>query len=69
MENKIKDLLLKHSEELFGVVIEEKTIQFQQTRKEFEGDVTLVVFPFAKLSWPNPPRCFQDLCKDVSLLP
>ena len=25
-----------------------KTIELQQTKKEFEGDITLVVFPFVK---------------------
>ena len=49
MEQKIKDVLLAHGQELFGQQIDEKTIQFQLTRKEFEGDLTLVVFPFAKM--------------------
>ena len=54
MENKIKDLLLSHSEELFGTQIEESAIQFQKTRKDVEGDLTLVVFPFVKLLRCNP---------------
>ena len=54
MENKIKQLLLEQSEQLFGIKIEEKSVQFQLTRKEFEGDVTLVVFPFAKLLKSSP---------------
>ena len=54
MENKIKQLLLEQSEQLFGTKIEEKSVQFQLTRKEFEGDVTLVVFPFAKLLKSSP---------------
>lgn len=49
MEQHIKDLLLKHSNELFGLQIEEQFIQFQKTRKEVEGDLTLVIFPFVKL--------------------
>ena len=55
MENKIKQLLVSKSVELFGTTIEEKSIQFQVTRKEFEGDFTLVVFPFAKL-WKMSPQ-------------
>ena len=55
MENKIKQLLISKAEELFGTSIEEKTIQFQVTRKEFDGDFTLVVFPFAKL-WKIAPQ-------------
>jgi len=54
MENKIKQVLLKNSEFLFGTLIEEKSVQFQLTRKEFEGDLTLVVFPFAKLLKASP---------------
>ncbi len=49
MENKIKGLLLEHSENLFGTQINENIIQFQLTRKDVEGDFTLVVFPFSKL--------------------
>lgn len=49
MENKIKALLLDNSESLFGTQIQENLIQFQLTRKDVEGDFTLVVFPFSKL--------------------
>ncbi len=54
MENKIKNLLVEQSDQLFGVKIEDKSVQFQLTRKEFEGDLTLVVFPFAKLLKSSP---------------
>jgi len=33
---------------LFKVELDEKLIQLQPTRKEFEGDITLNVFPFVK---------------------
>ena len=49
METKIKRLLLDHSETLFGSQINESLIQFQLTRKDVDGDFTLVVFPFSKL--------------------
>ena len=49
MEAKIKDLIISHSNELFGTQIDESLIQFQKTRKDVEGDLTLVVFPFVKL--------------------
>ena len=49
MENKIKELLLLNSVELFNTQISETSIQFQATRKDVKGDLTLVVFPFAKL--------------------
>jgi len=49
MEFKIKEALLANSEELFGIQVEEKLIQFQKTRKDVEGDLTLVIFPFVKV--------------------
>ncbi|XOV68292.1 MAG: arginine--tRNA ligase [Fluviicola sp.] len=48
MEATIKQLLLDNAEELFGQAIDEKLIQFQKTRKDVEGDLTLVIFPFVK---------------------
>lgn len=54
MEGKIKAVLLEKSEELFGLQIDEKLIQFQQTRKDVAGDLTLVVFPFVKIMKCSP---------------
>ncbi len=48
MELLIKKVLLEHAEVLFGTEIDEKLIQFQKTRKDVEGDLTLVIFPFVK---------------------
>ena len=49
MEKLIKDILLLNGPDLFGVQIDENTIQFQKTRKDVEGDLTLVIFPFVKM--------------------
>jgi arginyl-tRNA synthetase len=54
MEKKIKELLLSNSMSLFGSQIEENQIQFQITRKDVEGDFTLVTFPFSKLMRCSP---------------
>ena len=61
MENLIKSVLLQNAETFFGAQIEEKNIQFQVTRKEFEGDLTLVAFPFAKLWKLSPQDAAQKL--------
>jgi arginyl-tRNA synthetase len=61
MEDLIKQIIIANSETLFGQQIEEKTIQFQQTRKEFEGDLTLVVFPFAKLLKTSPDQAANQI--------
>lgn len=44
----------KAVETLYGQTVDEKLIQLQATRKEFEGDLTLVVFPFVKMSKKKP---------------
>ncbi|WP_165851412.1 arginine--tRNA ligase [Brumimicrobium aurantiacum] len=61
MENKIKALLLDNSLSVFGVKIDEKLIQFQKTRKDVEGDMTLVVFPFVKILKSSPAVVGQDI--------
>ena len=44
MEAAIKAILLENSQELFGMNIDEKLIQFQKTRKDVEGDLTWLFF-------------------------
>lgn len=39
---------------LYGQEVPEKMVQLQKTRSEFEGNLTLVVFPFLKISKKNP---------------
>lgn len=46
---------------LYQVGVNEETIQLQKTRKEFEGDVTLVVFPFLKASKKSPELTATDI--------
>ena len=61
MENHIKALILGHATTLFGQEIEEQLIQFQVTRKDVEGDLTLVVFPFVKLLRCTPLEAGQKI--------
>lgn len=61
MEQKIKELLLAHSNELFGIQVEEQLIQFQKTRKDVEGDLTLVIFPFVKLLRCSPQEAGEKI--------
>ncbi len=61
MENKIKALLLENSLSVFGVKIDEKLIQFQKTRKDVDGDMTLVVFPFVKILKSSPTIVGEDI--------
>lgn len=48
-------------EKLYGQQIDSKVISFQKTRPEFEGDVTLVVFPLIKLSKKSPAETAQEI--------
>ena len=61
MEQKIKELVLLHSTDLFGMQVEEQVIQFQKTRKDLEGDLTLVIFPFVKLLRCNPTEAGEKI--------
>ena len=48
-------------EELYGVQVPEKIVQLQETRAEFEGQLTLVVFPFLKMSKKAPEATAQEI--------
>ena len=39
----------------------EYDVQFQKTRKEFDGDITLVVFPFTKFSKTGPEETAKKI--------
>ena len=63
MENRIKDLILAHSTELFGSEISKNLVQFQPTRKDVDGDLTLVVFPFVKILRCSPEAAGEKIGK------
>jgi len=44
--------IIKAAQELYDVVIDK--VEYQVTRKEFEGDITVVIFPFLKQIKGNP---------------
>jgi arginyl-tRNA synthetase len=46
---------------LYASEVELSDIQFQKTRKDFEGDLTVVVFPFLKISKKGPEQTANDL--------
>ena len=47
--------------ELFKADIPANQINFQTTRKEFDGDVTLVVFPMVRLAKKSPEQTADDI--------
>ena len=46
---------------LYGQDVPEKMVQIQKTRSEFEGNLTLVVFPFVKMARKSPEQTGQEL--------
>ena len=46
---------------LYGIEITAEQVQFQKTRAEFEGDITLVVFPFVKAARKAPAMVAQEV--------
>lgn len=47
--------------ELYGQEVAEKMVQLQKTKKEFEGNLTLVVFPFLKISHKKPDETAREI--------
>lgn len=60
-EDQLKNIISEGIQKLYGKEVATDSISFQETKKEFEGDVTLVVFPFTKMSGKNPEQTANDL--------
>ena len=54
IEQRIAAYVVRAVKELYGADIAEKDVQLQKTKKEFEGHLTLVVFPFVRISRKSP---------------
>lgn len=52
---------LKAIKELYNTEVLESDINLQQTRKEFEGHVTIVTFPFTRFSKKSPEQTGNEL--------
>lgn len=61
IEEKLSQSIIESLEGLYGQVVDSKSIQLQATRKEFEGDLTLVVFPFLKVSKKSPEQTAEEI--------
>ena len=61
IENMISSSALAAVKELYGVDAEPSMVQLQKTKPGFEGNLTLVVFPFLKLSHKKP----QDTAAEI----
>ena len=61
MEHTIQSAVISAISELYGQQVPEKMAQLQKTRSEFEGNLTLVVFPFLKMSKKKPEETAQEI--------
>lgn len=60
-EKFVQELAKSAVEKLYKQPIADNLIQIQKTRKEFEGDYTMVAFPLLKLSSKSP----EETCKEI----
>ena len=57
----ITSAVLKAVKELYGADMPEKMVQLQNTKEGFEGNLTIVVFPFLKTSRKKPEDTAQEI--------
>lgn len=63
IEQQIASTIVSGIKELYGTETDKAQIQLGKTKKEFKGHLTLVVFPFLKISRKSPEQTAQDLGK------
>ncbi|MBQ2402498.1 MAG: arginine--tRNA ligase [Prevotella sp.] len=61
IEQKIQQAAMAAVKALYGMDADEKMVQLQKTRSEFEGNLTLVVFPFVKTARKAPAVVAQEI--------
>lgn len=61
IEKQIVESVVAAIESLYGQTVDQSTIQLSKTKKEFEGHLTLVVFPFLKISKKNPEQTANEI--------
>lgn len=61
IESIVKTKLIDAIKSNYAQDVELKQIQLQKTRREIEGDITVVVFPFLRLSRKSPEQTANDL--------
>ena len=60
-EDSLKEVISRAIKSLYNFEVPVSDIVFQETKKEFEGDVTLVVFPWTRFSEKSPEATAVDI--------
>lgn len=61
LESLLAPTIVGALEQLYGQKIEESALNFQKTRKEFSGDITVVTFPLLRVSKKSPEDTGNDI--------
>ncbi len=61
IEKKLQDIVVSAIQALYGQNVAEEAVQLSKTKKDFKGHLTLVVFPFLKISRKNPEQTAQEI--------
>ena len=61
IEDKLVTSVISGLKALYGQDVPAAQVQLQKTKKEFEGHLTLVVFPFLKMSKKGPEQTAQEI--------
>ena len=63
----IQETLSYHIKNAFNALynLELQVVEFQATRKEFDGDITVVTFPMLRVVKMNPAQLGEDLGKHL----
>lgn len=65
IENKLFHLVTQILEKLYNTEITHKQVQIDKTKKNFEGDFTLVVFPLLKISKKSPEQTAEEIGNEI----
>jgi arginyl-tRNA synthetase len=57
----IREQIVEAIEKCYQQKIESSLVQLQNTRKEFDGDITIVVFPFVRMSKKSPEQTASEI--------
>ncbi len=61
LEEQVKQLVVEVVQELYAQSIDENIVKIDKTPSEFQGELTVVIFPFVKISRKNPEITAKEI--------